>query len=256
MSTATIGLDPKVKFGLYRFSCWTGIIVLIAATVGFAVVGNIASPPPPSWNADQIAKFMLDNRTGILWCVVIMGFFAPFFYFFATVTSVQIARIEGGWGILSYLQLTTAVVAPTGWVYPLSTLAAGIYRPERSHELMLLISDQFWLTYVGVAFIFSINIWVIGFAALVDRRPNPVFPRWWGWAQMVFGLLFAPGAFIYAFQDGSPFAWNGLFALIIPSLSFYPWKIMTVWGLLRAVKSEEQEESATLSAPILSRAAA
>lgn len=46
--------------------------------------------------------------------MVIMGLFASIFYAFAVIISLQIRRIEGGWGLLSMIQLTTAVVAPTG----------------------------------------------------------------------------------------------------------------------------------------------
>jgi hypothetical protein len=237
------GLDPKVKFRLYRFSVWCGVIVVVANTIAFNVLGHLTPPPDPSWGAQKIAAFFAENRMSILWSVVIMGFFAPFFYFFAVITSLQMRRIEGGFGLLSFTQLTTAVVAPTGWVYPMSALAAAAYRPERSPELMLLISDQFFLTFTGVAFIFSINIASIGLSALLDRRSKPVFPRWFGWANLVFAVIFAPGTFVYAFMDG-PLAWNGLFAVTLPAAAFPLWKIMMIVCLLRAVKSEEEEEAA------------
>jgi len=169
-----------------------------------------------------------------------MGICAPLFYAFAVITSLQIRRIEGGWGLLSMIQLTTAVVAPTGWLYPMAVLATAAYRPERSPDLMLLISDQFWLTYVGVAVIFVLNVAVIGLSALVDRRANPVFPRWFGYLNLFLALTFLPGVFIYLFTAG-PLAWNGLFALWIPACAFPVWKISMIVVLLKAVKSEERE---------------
>jgi len=186
-------------------------------------------------------EFILGNREKILWSVVLMGFVAPFFYFFAVVTSLQMRRCEGGMGLMSYVQLTSGVVAPTGWVYPLAVLAVAAYRKNRSPEIIYMLSDQYYLTMIGVAFIFSINIASIGLAALFDRREKPVFPRWWGWAQLVFAAVFAPGVFVYAFQTG-PLAWNGTFALWLPNYAFLFWKIMTIWGLLRAINSEEREE--------------
>lgn len=244
-------MDEKVKFRLYRMSVWCGVLVLIAATVAFSVVGHLTPPPSPTAGADEIAKFLADNRSGILWATVIMGLFVPFFYAFAVITSLQIRRIEGGWGLLSMVQLTTAVVAPTGWVYPLAVLATAAYRPGRDPQLVLLLSDQFWLTYVGIAVIFVFNLASIGVAALVDRRSEPVFPRWFGYLNFILGLLLLPGVFVYVATDG-PFAWNGLFTNIIPSIAFIIWKIAMIYVLLRAVKQEERE---TLGAPVVPAAA-
>ncbi|WP_194829977.1 hypothetical protein [Nocardia sp. XZ_19_231] len=242
-------MELKTKYTLYRFSVWCGIFVAIGAAVAFYGLGKV-SPPSPTASAEVIQQHLVDNRTGILWCVVVMGLVAPFFYFFAVVTSLAMRRIEGGWGLLTMVQLTTAVVAPTGWIYPLAVLATAAYRPERSAEQMLQLSDQYWLTYVGVAFIFSINIAVIGVATLLDRNPLPTFPRWSGYANLVFAVAFAPGVFVYAFQDG-PLAWNGFFAMVLPSIAFILWKIMMTYTLLRAVNIEEREALAGAAVPTL-----
>jgi hypothetical protein len=242
-----VGLDPAVKYRLYRFSVWCGMVVLLASTVAFFFLGKLFPPPDPNWGATEISAFFTENRTRIIWSVIMMGFFAPFFYFFAAITSIQIKRIEGELGLLSLVQLTTGVIAPTGWIYPMSVLATATFRPERNPELLLLINDQFFLTLVGVAFIFSLNLVSIGIAALADRREKPVFPRWLGYANLFMALLFAPGIFVYAFTDG-PLAWNGLFALWIPASAFPVWKIMMIVCLLKAVRSEEEEERAGLRA--------
>lgn len=235
-------MDVRVKFRLYRISVWCGALVLIAFSIAYSMVGNLYPPPSPTADANQIATFLTENRTGILWAVVIMGMIAPLFYAFAVITSLQMCRIEGGWGLLSMVQLTTAVVAPTGWLYPLAVLATAAYRPGRDPQLMLLLSDQYWLTYVGVAVIFVINVWVIGLAVQVDRRPEPVFPRWFAYVNYVLGVVLLPGVFVYVASDG-PFAWDGLFTMYLPSVAFVIWKVLMIWLLLRAVNSEERETS-------------
>jgi hypothetical protein len=233
-------VDDSVKFRLYRMSVWCGVVVLVAFTVAFTVVGKLTPPVSPTASAGEVTDFLTRNRTGILWAVVVMGVFAPFFYPFAVITSLQMRRIEGGWGLLSMVQLTTAVVAPTGWLYPLAVLATAAYRPGRDPQLVLLLSDQFWLTYVGVAVIFVVNVAVIGLSAFVDRRERPVFPRWFGYLNFVAAIALLPGVFVYVFTTG-PLAWNGLFAMMVPAVAFLVWKVAMIVVLLRAVKSEEQE---------------
>ncbi|HWC80488.1 MAG TPA: hypothetical protein VG756_11040 [Pseudonocardiaceae bacterium] len=233
-------MDDAVKFRLYRMSVWCGLVVLVAFTIAFTFVGRLMPAIPPTASAAEVTYFLTANRTGILWSVVIMGLFAPLFYPFAVVTSLQIRRIEGGWGLLSMVQLTTAVVAPTGWLYPLAVLATAAYRPGRDPQLVLMFSDQFWLTYVGIAVIFVVNVATIGLSALVDRGPKPVFPRWFGYLNFVLAICLLPGVFVYVSSSG-PLAWNGLFAMLVPALAFLVWKIAMIVVLLRAVKSEELE---------------
>ncbi|MEU4658412.1 hypothetical protein AB0G32_31540 [Streptomyces sp. NPDC023723] len=233
-------MDEKLKFRFYRLSVWCGAAVAVANTLAFSVIGKLTPPVAPTDSAATVTQFMTDNRTGILWAVVLMGVVVPLFYPFAVITSLQMRRIEGGWGLLSMIQLTTAVVAPTGWLYPLAVLATAAYRPERDPELIRLLSDQFWLTYVGVAVIFVVNVASIGIAALIDRGPEPVFPRWFGWLNLVLAVLFLPGVFVYVVTDG-PFAWNGTYAMYIPTVAFVIWKVSMIVVLLRAVKTEERQ---------------
>ncbi len=242
-------MDDRTRFRLYRISVWCGAFVAIAATVSYYAVGHLA-PPDPNDSAASLVTFFQEHHQGVEWAVVLMGIFAPLFYPFAVVTSLQMNRIEGGWGLLSMIQLTTAVVAPTGWIYPLCLLAVAAYRPH-SPEITQLLSDQYWLTYVGVAVIFVLNVAIIGVSALVDRRENPVFPRWFGWANIVLAIGFFPGVFVFAVHDG-PFAWNGFFAQVIPSIFFLIWKVMMIWALLRSIRAQEREtlgEPAIVPAP-------
>lgn len=241
------GLDPAYKFKLYRFAVWTGLIVALANTTSFFLMQQLFPPPEPLLSAQENYDFLMQRRDMILWGTILMGVVAPFYYFFSVVTSMQLRRIEGEFGLLSYLQVTTAVVAPTGWLYPLATLSTSVYRMDRAPELVQLMADNYWLTYVGVAAIFSINQIAVGLAVLGDRRKDPVFPRWFGYMNFFFALAFAPGIFVYAFQDG-PLAWNGTFTLYIPSTAFPIWLGMMTWGLLRAVKQEEREEMAARAA--------
>lgn len=93
---------------------------------------------------------------------------------------------------------------------------------------------------VGDACIYVLRVWSIGLGALIDRRTNPVFPRWFGYLNFVLGFLLIPGAFVYLFKTG-PLAWNGRLAYWIPSMVYLVWKVATPIVLLRAIKSEETE---------------
>ncbi|GGN43923.1 hypothetical protein [Streptomyces fuscichromogenes] len=235
---------------LERISAWCGFVLLVGFVAAFSA-GGILTPMSPTKSPADIVTFLHDHRTGILWCVVLMVLTVPFEYPYVIVTSLQMRRVEGGWGLLSMIQLTTGVVAPLGFFFPLAILAAAAYRPEiHSPDVLAAMSDTFWLMFVGNACIFVLQVWSIGYASFVDRRERPVFPRWYGWLSMVLGVLLVPGAFVFLFKTG-PLAWNGILANTIPMLTYFVWKIATPVVLLRAVRSEEQELAGTeATAPV------
>ncbi len=236
-------MDQGLQLRMQRISAWCGFVLLVGFLVAFGI-GHLLTALSPTATPDQIVDFLDKHGKGILLATSLIVLAVPFEYPFVVVTSVQMRRIEGGWGILSIIQILTGVVAPIGFFFPLSILAAAAYRPHlHSPDVLSAMSDIFWLMYVGNACIFVLQVWSIGMAALVDKRAKPVFPRWFGWLNIVLGILLIPGAFIFLTKTG-PFAWNGLLASGLPSIAYLIWKVSTPVLLLRAIKSEAAELAA------------
>lgn len=233
-------MKKSVYFRLQRWSAWSGFLVLVLMLTAYGV-GHLLSPMSPTMSQGEIVDFLVENQHGILLCVAIMVLTVPFEYPYVVVTSMQMKRVEGGWGWLSMVQLTTGVVAPTGFFYPLAILAAAAYRPEsHSPDVLSAMTDIFWLMYVGNACIFVLQVWSIGFASYFDQRAKPIFPRWYAHLSMLLGVLLISGAFVFLNKTG-PFAWNGILAQGIPALAYLVWKVATPLVLLKAIKGEEAE---------------
>ncbi|MEU1184268.1 hypothetical protein ABZ464_42990 [Streptomyces sp. NPDC005820] len=234
-------MNNDLYIRLQRISAWCGVVLFVGMLTAFSV-GHLIPAMSPTESPDDVVAFLKDHRTGILTCVSLMVLLVPFEYPFVVVTSLQLRRVEGGWGLLSMIQLTTGVVAPLGFFFPLAILAAAAWRPEiHSADVLTAMSDTFWLMYVGNACIFVLQVWSIGYASFVDhRRAKPLFPRWYGWLSTVLGVLLVPGAFVFLNQTG-PLAWNGILANGIPSIAYIAWKISTPYVLLKAIKDEEKE---------------
>ncbi|MCX5096102.1 hypothetical protein OOK36_46460 [Streptomyces sp. NBC_00365] len=225
---------------LERVSAWCGVVLMVGFIVAFSA-GHLLTPVDPKMSPADLVTFLHDHRTGILWCTVIMVLAVPFEYPYVVVTSLQMKRVEGGWGLLSMIQLTTGVVAPLGFFFPLAILSAAAYRPQiHSPDVLAALTDIFNLMLVGNACIFVLQVWSIGCTAFIDHREKQVFPKWYGWLSIVLGVLLIPGAFVFVTNSG-PFAWNGVLANTIPSLTYFVWKIATPYVLLKAIRSEEQE---------------
>ncbi|KPI18895.1 hypothetical protein OK074_1359 [Actinobacteria bacterium OK074] len=241
-------MRKDLHFRLERLSAWCGFVLLVGFIVAFSV-GHLIPALDPASSPKEVVAFLTDHRTGILAATAIMVLLVPFEYPFVVVTSMQMRRVEGGWGLLSMTQALTGVVAPIGFFFPMAILSAAAFRPEaHSADVLSAMSDIFWLMLTGNACIFVLQVWSIGYASFIDHRAKPVFPRWFGWLNIVLGVLLIPGAFVFL-TDSGPFAWNGLLANVIPSLVYFVWKIATPIVLLRAIKSEEEEAAAEAGEP-------
>ena len=71
-------------------------------------------------------------------------------------------------------------------------------------------------------------------AAFIDKSPQPVFPRWFGYANLWVVLLLLPGQMIFFFKTG-PFAWNGLIAFYLAFIVFAAWFPLAFYILRKAV---------------------
>jgi hypothetical protein len=244
-----VDLNKAYLYKFQRLSAWSGFLVMAVQGVCFFMLAKVQPPIDPEWSAGQVQEWMIDNRTGILWSMVICSFIIPLEYLFVVTTSWQMRRIERGWGVLTMTQVLTGVVAPIGFLYPMFMLSAAALRvEERSPELIQLMTDIFYYSYVGFAFVFCVQVVVLGIATLVDTRTNPVFPRWFAYVNFFLAIVLAPGAFIYLFTSG-PLAWNGLFAFWLPCLAYLIWKVATPLLLLKAVTQEEAEADNTETQP-------
>jgi hypothetical protein len=113
---------------------------------------------------------------------------------------------------------------------------------------MMLVNDLAWIPFIGLSQTAAMQSAVFGVAILLDRRKDPVFPRWLGYFNLWAALLFCPGEFNVFFKTG-PLAWDGLISYWIPLSVFATWLILNSWLLLKAVDHQVAEEGAAPVGP-------
>ena len=87
---------------------------------------------------------------------------------------------------------------------------------------------------MGGLTIYYPTIIVIAVASFLDKSPEPVFPRWFGYANIWLVILLLPGQMIFFFKTG-PLAWNGLIAFYLAFLVFAMWFPVAFYLLRKAV---------------------
>lgn len=213
--------------------------MVVLLLVFFLIIGKLIPPFDPTAGADEIARFLIENKLRVRLGATLSMIGATLMLPFLAVICVRIFRIERTFGVLTATQvLASAFFVPGFWV-SLMSLSTALFRPEsRAVEITQAFTDYFWLMFVGIAEVAVAQAVILAIAAFIDRGTPATFPRWFAYFNIWYALLTLPGALVVLFNDG-PLAWNGVFAFWIPLTVFSIWLLTTVWVLLRSIRDEE-----------------
>lgn len=222
-----------------RVMAWCGL-AFVAIFGGGMLIAGFVPPIPPDDSAAEVARHYQQNtnsiRLGCLLMLIGAGFTIPFF----AVVTAQMRRIEGRLTALCLAQLLSGAVAVLVFSLPVLVFSVAAFRPDRDPASVQLLNDLGW-------FLFLMNFPSVTFQALViaaaifsDRNPEPVFPRWVGYAFIWVAISFVPGGLLTFFTTG-PLAWDGLLSFWLAAVGFFGWMLVLFWATLRAVNRAPQE---------------
>jgi len=238
-------VDHVAHGRLQRIGAWSGAAYLLTLLVGWALIAGFLPPPSPMEPAEKIVALFQEDALRIRIGMVLTMFAAMLMIPVTAAVAKALTAVEGSAGMLTFCALIGGAGNMCLTFYPATFWLLAAYRPERAPELTYLINDLAWLQFVGgFTIFFGLPLAMIA-AAFLDKRPDPVFPRWTGYLNVWVLILSVPDQLLFFFHDG-PFAWNGLFALYIPLVAFLLWMSVTVWVLLRAARRTLEATSAEL----------
>ena len=225
---------------------WSAIVFAILCLVGFFPFANFIPPISPSLSSEEVAAIYLDNslsmRFGILLIMTSAGFMCPF----VAALAVQMKRIEGHTSPLAIAQISAGSLGALIFVFAAVFWTGAAFRPERDHELIMMLNDLGWITLLMTFGPFIIQNFALGLCILGDTHEVPILPRWVGFYNLWVGILFIPGGLLTFFKTG-PFAWDGLFVWWIPFLVFFTWYLVMFYILRNAVKQQARAGEAALA---------
>jgi len=213
-------------------------MLFLGIPLGWGLLGSFLTPPlSPSASAQDIAAFVAEGgvlqKFGLMIALACVASLLPM----AAVLGDQMRRMEGPRPVWAQTQLACATL--TVWLLSAALVffAAAAFRADRDPQLILLLHDLGWLTFITPVSMIVLWMTAVGGAILSDRGQPPVMPRWVGYLSIWAALLSAPGFAAILFHSG-PFAWSGLLALWIPLVIFLVWWITLTVFLLKAVGTE------------------
>lgn len=213
---------------------WCGPVGFAAFGIGIMPLAHFLPPPSPAAGAEEIAAIYRANPVGILFgsaflmlgVSLLMAFFAQW--------AVTLKRIEGENTPYMLTQVICAAFVSVLFFTPAIFWSVAAFRPERSAESIQLLNDISWIMLVIPAFPGFVQLMAIGLGVLSDPRPEPVLPRWVGYASLWVAVLFVPACVVALFKTG-PFAWNGLLSFWVPAGITGLWAFGTVKPLLDSI---------------------
>src|SRR5450755_1071904 len=131
----------RSQMNFQRVCAWSGIACAVLFFAGL-LAGGLIPLPPPAWSASQVASFYQRHATGVRFGGGLMLMSGAFYLPYTAVTSAQMRRMKDVHPSVHYTQLASGSVAAFTFFVTGTLLAVTAFRPERSPDLTLLLSDM------------------------------------------------------------------------------------------------------------------
>jgi hypothetical protein len=217
--------------------CLNSVFVFVALfLIGWVLLARIVPPPSPMAAPDEIAQFYGDNRIGIRVGLVIAIFASALLLPWGGAICAQMLRMEGPRAPLTWAWVAAQGCVVIEFVYPCAFWLVAAFRPEDASRVQTF-NDLGWLPFLGIVCTGMFQMVALAALTLSDRRPEPVYPRWFAyfqlWCALGVGLTFG----VWIFKNG-PMAWDGLVGFWIPVTIYFVWVIGTTIMTTRAINND------------------
>jgi hypothetical protein len=225
--------STSLKYQL--ISAWCGPAFLLTLIIFWGILGhNLPNPSPALSAADTTARY-LNNLTEIRFGFIISMITVVLYLPWTALLSAQMARIEGNYPVLSFLQLLGGGLTVMVVSFSAMFWAVAAFRPERDPALFQLLTDIGWLC-IDLQYACTTLQMVAGaLAGLADKGKNPLFPRWVCFLSIWCGISFFPASLTGVLKTG-PFAWDGMMSYYFPYFCWLAWYSITSIYMIKEVR--------------------
>jgi len=232
------------NFFLWRLCAWAGPLYVVAELLSWAWIGRFLPPPAEYLSAEETYQFYIENNFSIRLGMMLTLIFAPLYYVWSTAVSRVMARAEGPEGLMPTIELLggfgTVVVT---WGAVCAWLSAGLDTALKSPEQIKVLNDLGWMWFNPTATITVLQFLAFGTAFLMDRRPQPLLPRWMSWFSYAMTGTLLMALFTPFFKSG-PLAWHGLLTYYVGLGGYFVWIVVACYYVIKAIGKLEHEQHA------------
>jgi hypothetical protein len=229
------------NFGLWKMCAYAGFVFSVGLGISWAGIAGFLPPPVENWNADQVYQFFSDNSLRIRIGIVLALLILPLYFVLGAALARLMEHIEGPKGPLSQIQLMGSLATTVvGLASFCAWLSCSFAIETKTPQDIKTMSDMGWMWFNPTGMVTGVQFVSFGVAALLDKNPVPLIPRWVCW----FCLLLCSTlllALLTPFLRTGPWAWDGLYCYYMGLGGFFLWVLVASWFAVAAIKRLEAE---------------
>ena len=216
---------------------WTVPFFYIIFAIVFVPLSWMMPPRSPNSELPQIIEFMQSPNlliaTTILILVIGLAGVSNACY------AVQMKRMTVSPAFRFAFMAGSITGSIVGCLFPMFCFALGAYRPGYDPDILAMLYDFGYLSFIGSLGCFCLMWSMLGLAILLDK--NNILPKWLGyytvWQYMT--ELFATTVWI---TTSGPFAWDGIMAFWFNMVLYVPWQIIIYFYVYKAIQKQPDNE--------------
>ncbi|MEN4474525.1 hypothetical protein [Mycolicibacterium cosmeticum] len=226
-----------------RILLWTAPPAAALFALAYLLFPPFSPPLSPALTPEQVAAFFRDNNTGILGVVILCNLIAGSLVPLFAVTAVQLSRTATSSSVFTYAYVICVGVGTTAFILADYCWGVAAFRPDRDPQLISLLNDMAWFFFIVPVGTFAVQNICLALSIYLDRRPDPVFPRWVAHFNIAVAALLVPSAFSILHKSG-PLAWDGSVSFTLRLNVFAGYTVVMFVVLLRTVGRQGSEQAA------------
>lgn len=220
-----------------RIIYWCLPVVAATWVVAFFLFPGFVPPMSPTASAEEVAAFYREDLSRIRYSMILFNWFGVAMIPMLLLICERMRYMAHRTPILRYCMIGVAGAAPIDLLTSTIFWMIAAFRPDRSPELILLLNDLAWITYVcAVPFLIGMCAF-LALAIAFDEQPEPVFPRWLAWFNVGVAVALVPAAFAALTLEG-PFAWDGFVSFWVRNAAITIWLVVMAVQLRHAMRRE------------------
>lgn len=229
-------MEAKVQ----RVLIWSGPAMVVLWVGAFLLLAGFIPTHDPAMTAGGIVDIYEGDTNAIKIGMVISMAGSAFLVPWAIAISGQLKRIRGA-NALADVQMVSCALLSLEFITPIGVWMAASFRvDDRAAEVTQALNDLGWILFMTVIWSLWVQLIAIGTAILIDRRDDPILPRWLGYLNLWVALLIIPAGLVLFFKDGA-FAWNGVIGFYVPLTAFCIWITSMTLTVHRALNRQIAE---------------
>ena len=227
MTATTPGTGERIIY-------WTWIPLLAIWLGAFLLFPGFVHPVSPRASAAEVADFYRGDLSRIRYSMILFNWFGVALIPIVLLIAERMRKMAHRTPVLRFCVIGVAGGAPIAFLTSTVFWLVAAFRPDRSPDLTLLTNDLAWITFTcGVPFLVALFLF-LALAVAWDDQPQPVFPRWIAWFNLVIAAGTVPAAFAGLAKSGV-FAWDGLVSFWVKNVALVVWIVVMAWAVRRAM---------------------